>query len=107
MSHLNLNWNGLQDGVAKTTSSSSEDQGVRKRQNMRLKKHPVCVCVNAYWLKGGVVMGVAYGKRHITSKWIHMTCTRFRGKVGHEPKDSSLFLWTDWEKKGCGSGNGL
>ncbi len=47
----------------------------------------VFVCVHANWPKGGVVMGVAYCKNVQNFQMDSQTCTRFSGKVGHEPKD--------------------
>ncbi len=32
------------------------------------------------------------------------TCTRFSGKVGHEPKDSWLTIWANWQKGGMAVG---
>ncbi len=48
----------------------------------------VCVCVHANWLKGDVAMGVAYCKKVQHIQMDSQTCTRFSGKVVHEPKDS-------------------
>ncbi len=48
----------------------------------------VCVCVHASCLKGGVTMGVVYGKKGHDFHMVSQTCTRFSGNVGHEPKDS-------------------
>ncbi len=48
----------------------------------------VCVCVLANWLKGDVAMGAAHGKNVQNFHMDSQTCTRFSGKVGHEPKDS-------------------
>ncbi len=45
----------------------------------------VCICAHANWLKGGVVMGVAYCKNQHNFQMDSQTCARFSGKVGHEP----------------------
>ncbi len=48
----------------------------------------VCVCVDANWLKGSVIMGVSYCDKAHNFRMDSQTCTRFSGKVGHEQQDS-------------------
>ncbi len=48
----------------------------------------VALSVHANWLKGGIAMGVVYCKKVQNFQMDSQTCTRFSGKVGHEPKDS-------------------
>ncbi len=48
----------------------------------------VSVCVQEYWLKGGVAMGVTYCKKVHNFQVYPQTCGRFSGTIDYEPKDS-------------------
>ncbi len=56
-----------------------------------------CVCVHDNWLKGGMLMEVAYCKKVHNFQMDLQTCTRFSGK------DSRLTVWANWQKRGRGS----
>ncbi len=54
--------------------------------------------------KGGVAMGVASCKKVHNFQMDSQICTRFSGKVGHEPKDSWLTVQANWQKAGMAVG---
>lgn len=53
---------------------------------------PMCVCVHAKWLKGGMDVGEA------NFQMDSETCKRFCGKFGNEPKDNWLTVHANREK---------
>ncbi len=64
----------------------------------------VCVCVHTSWLKGGVVIGVGCCKKAQNIQMDSQICTRFSGKVGHEPKDNCFTVQAKWQKGGVSVG---
>ncbi len=66
-----------------------------------------CVFVFMPIPKGGVAVGVAFCKKVHNFQMDSETCTRFSGKVGHEPKDSWLTVLGQLSKRGRDSGCGL
>ncbi len=64
----------------------------------------MCEDVRTDWLKRGVAMGVACCKKAQSFQMDSQTCTRFSGKVGLEPKESSKTIQVNWQKGGVAVG---
>ncbi len=68
-----------------------------------------CVCVGVYLCSCKLVkrvhrMGMAFCKKVPNFQMDSQICTGFSKSLGHEPKDSKLTVWANWQKGGVAVG---
>ncbi len=78
----------------------------RLKFGMEVKCVCVCVCVCVWrcffvfltvgWKGCGNGSGLMQNVSNF--QMVSQTCTRFSGKISHEPKDSRLTVWANWQK---------